>query len=186
MKTQEQLEALGLWPADGDAPAEPETLQLEDDGVIPNSRLPVLLYRGDPTSGSDAATTFERLFSAHRWPPRWRYGVFPFQHYHSTAHEALGVSTGSARIQLGGERGPVVRVSAGDAVVLPAGTGHCRIEESEDFVVVGAYPANQPDYDQVRADPAEHDAAVERIARVPLPEADPVAGGSGPLMRLWQ
>ncbi len=180
------LEPLGLWRAGEDAPAAPEALQLDDDGVVPNSPLPVLLYRSESAPACDAAATFERLFTASRWPAQWRGGVFPFHHYHSRAHEALGVSAGWARIQLGGEQGPVVEVSGGDAIVLPAGTGHCRIEEGDGFTVVGAYPANQPEWDLLRDDPREHDAAVERIARVPHPEADPVAGADGPLSRLWQ
>lgn len=185
METRELIERLGLWRPGADAPAEPETLQLEDDGVTPNHRFPVLLYRGEPASGCDAAAAFEGLFAANRWPPQWRYGIFPFQHYHSTAHEVLGVTTGRARVQLGGEQGPIVELSAGDAVVLPAGTGHCRIEENYGFEVVGAYPANRAGPDLIRADPGEHDAAVERIARVPLPEADPVAGADGPVQRHW-
>ncbi|MEX0607648.1 MAG: hypothetical protein WD138_06410 [Halofilum sp. (in: g-proteobacteria)] len=179
------LERLGLWRAGEDGPVAPETLQLDDDGVVPNSPLPVLLYRGEPAPGDAAAATFEHLFTAHRWPAQWRGGVFPFHHYHSRAHEALGVGAGWARIQLGGEHGPTVEVSAGDAIVLPAGTGHCRIKEEDEFTVVGAYPANQPEWDLLRADPREHDAAVERIARVPQPEADPVDGADGPLGRLW-
>lgn len=185
METRDLLEPLGLWRAAGAAPVAPETLHLEDDGVVPNSPLPVLLYRGEPADDCDAAAAFERLFTGNRWPAQWRGGVFAFHHYHSRAHEALGVSAGRARIQLGGEQGPIVEVSAGDAAVLPAGTGHCRIEGGDGFAVVGAYPENQPEWDLVRADPAEHDAAVERIARVPLPDADPVAGADGPLMGLW-
>ena len=184
-RAQERLERLGLRPGTADAPAGPETLRLDDDGVIPNSPLPVLLYRGNAERAADPLAEFEALFAAHDWPPQWRGGVFGYQHYHSTAHEALGVGSGSARVQLGGARGPVVELHAGDAVVLPAGTGHCRIESGGGFAVVGAYPANRPDWDLLRDDPAEHDAAVERIARVPLPAADPVAGPGGPLTTLW-
>ena len=183
--TRDQLERLGLRRAADDAPVDPETLQLDDDGVVPNSWLPVLLYRGQPEHDGDAAALFERLFTANAWPAQWRGGVFAFHHYHSKAHEALGVSAGRARIQLGGEQGPIVDVGAGDALVLPAGTGHCRIEGDEGFSVVGAYPANQPEWDLVRADPAEHDAAVERIAWVPLPEGDPVTGPDGFLTARW-
>lgn len=185
METQELLERLGLWRTGEYGPVAPDTVQLSDDSVVPNNPLPVLLYRGEPTPEMDAAAGFEHLFTGNRWPAQWRGGVFPFRHYHSRAHEALGVSAGWAHIQLGGEQGPVVELSAGDALVLPAGTGHCRIEHGNGFTVVGAYPANQPEYDLLRAEPAEHDAAVERIARVPLPEADPVGGTDGAVPRSW-
>ncbi len=186
METRELLERLGLWNASDGAPVAPETLQLEGDGAVPNSPLPVLIYRGKPAPDCDAATTFEHLFTANRWPAQWDGSVFTFHHYHSTAHEALGVSSGWARIQLGGEQGSVVEVSAGDALVLPAGTGHCRIDHGGDFTVVGGYPANQPKWDLLEADPAGHDVAAQRIGQVPLPEADPVAGEDGPLTRLWR
>lgn len=185
MDTRELLERLGLWSTREAVPVTPETLQLEGDGAVPNSPLPALVYRGDAAPDGDAAAAFEHLFTANRWPAQWDGSVFPFHHYHSTAHEALGVSAGWARLQLGGERGPVVEVSAGDAVVLPAGAGHCRIEHGGNFTVVGAYPANQPQWDLLEADPSGHDAAAQRIDRVPLPEADPVAGEDGALIRLW-
>ncbi len=171
---------------DGGAVSAPETLRLDDDGVIPNNALPVLLYRGDATDSDDAPREIEALFRANGWPPQWRGGVFAFHHYHSTAHEVLGVWGGWARIQLGGELGPIVRLEAGDVVVMPAGVGHCRIDGGAGFGVVGGYPANEPDWDLCRADPSIHDAAAARIARVPLPATDPVEGANGPLMRYWR
>ena len=87
---------------------------------------------------------------------------------------------------LGGPQGAEVRVSAGDVLVLPAGTGHKRISASDDFLVVGAYPPGQEDYDLLRGDPAELAQARQNIERVPIPTTDPVTGLSGLLVTAWR
>lgn len=163
----------------------PQQLFFMGDGQVPNSRYPVLVYRGVPLGSDDRASAFEELFAAHQWSPLWRSSVFDYHHYHSTAHETLGVVSGVARLKLGGEKGEELTLQAGDALVLPAGTGHCCIEASEDFCVVGAYPHGQEDYDLQRADPATYVASQRRIAEVPMPFADPVAGTDGTLMHSW-
>ena len=86
---------------------------------------------------------------------------------------------------LGGPDGHRFELASGDVVVLPAGTGHCNLGSSSDLLVVGAYP-NGMDWDLRRGDPAERDAALANIARVPLPDEDPVSGEHGPLVELWR
>ena len=104
-------------------------------------------------------------------------GVFGFHHFHSTSHEVLAVVAGVARLELGGPQGRSFDVTAGDVLVLPAGTGHRRASADSAFTVVGAYPAGQEDYDILRGDdPAEVGAARERIARLAPPDLDPVGG----------
>jgi uncharacterized protein YjlB len=155
----------------------PETHHFSDDGAIPNSPLPVLVYHG--------VAECEALFAQHGWGGSWRSGIFDFHHFHSTAHEVLGVLSGRATVLLGGPAGEAFEVGAGDVLVLPAGTGHRRIDSSADLLVAGAYPRGQH-WDLRRGDPAEHDEVLANIAAVTLPETDPVLGADGPLIGLWR
>jgi uncharacterized protein YjlB len=110
-------------------------------------------------------------------------GIYDYHHYHSTAHEVLGIARGSARVQFGGPQGLAVEMAAGDAVAIPAGVGHCLLS-GEDLVVVGAYPAGQ-DWDLCRATSTDCAKALENIPWVPLPQLDPVLGASGPVTICW-
>ena len=160
-----------------------ETHRFEDDGGIPNSALPVLVYH-DVEAGHDASTC-EALFARHRWLGAWRDGIFSFHHFHSTAHEVLAIVSGEAAVVLGGPQGRRFEVRPGDVLVLPAGTGHCNAGSSADLLVIGAYPDGM-EWDIRRGDPAEHDEVLANIRAVPLPGADPVYGPDGPLRKLWR
>jgi uncharacterized protein YjlB len=153
---------------------QPETFSFADDGGIPNSVLPVLVYRGALPRDAGAAA-HEGLFADNGWRGAWRDGIYPFHHFHSTSHEVLGIAAGTANVVLGGPQGSRFELAAGDVVVLPAGTGHCNAGSDPGLLVVGAYPDGMQ-WDLRRGDPAEHDEVVANIARVPLPETDPVTG----------
>ena len=144
---------------------------------IPNNpHFPVLIYHGvDAVAASPDAA--RQLFARHGWGGSWVDGVFGFHHFHSTSHEALAVVVGRATLELGGPQGEAFDVSAGDVLVLPAGTGHRRASSDASFTVVGAYPAGQENYDLLRGDDrAEVTAARERIAALGPPPDDPVGG----------
>jgi uncharacterized protein YjlB len=173
------------WAAGGSVqPLHPELLQLSRNGWMPNNQhLPVLVYRNAVDLDiSDSAAIFEATFQRNGWPPQWRDGVYDFHHYHSTAHEVLGFASGHAKLMLGGQNGQALEVHAGDVVVLPTGTGHCKLDASSDFLVVGAYPPDQH-WDICRSAPSED--AIARMLHLPFPNSDPVMGGHGPLTTIW-
>ncbi len=156
-------------------------------GNIPNHpRWPLLVYPGAvPIAGADPAAAFEALFTRNRWPAAWRDGVFPFHHYHSNAHEALGIYEGEVTVQFGGETGVTVTARPGDVIVLPAGTGHKRLAARGALGIVGAYPeSSRPDTCMPATSSASGSAAA--VARVPLPACDPVYGAGGPLFDHWR
>ena len=164
-----------------------QAFRFEDDGETPNNpTLPLLVYRAavDLAVERDPAAPFEQIFARNGWGDGWRNGIHPFLHFHTRTHEVLGIARGRATVEFGGARGRRLSVEAGDVVVLPAGTGHRRIEASTDLLVVGAYPRNGS-FDQKRPGQVDHKTAQAAIATVPMPEMDPVHGEDGPLVGLW-
>jgi uncharacterized protein YjlB len=157
----------------------------QDDGTYPNNRLPLVLFKqinsGTPTI--DPAI-IETLFHGNNWVNSWRNGLYPFHHYHSTAHEVLGVYSGWVKAQLGGPSGRIFIIEAGDVAIVPAGVAHKNVDQSHDFKVLGAYPAGQiPDMKYGKR--GERPGADENIKSVRLPANDPVYGKTGPLMQQW-
>ena len=159
-----------------------QTIQFEQSGWVPNNRrFPVIVYR-QVLDGPDRARAFERLFRTNGWGGLWRNGVYSFHHFHSTAHEILGIAAGQARLMIGGPAGKEIAVQAGDALLLPAGTGHCRLEASNDLLVIGGYPPGQ-EADLCREMPtAEQQAMIDELG---IPARDPLKGEAGGLRSLW-
>ena len=193
---------------------------LKEAGTSPNNgALPLIVYRGAiDVGGDEPEAAVERHFDSNGWSDGFRGDTFPFHHYHSIAHEVVGCARGAAQLQFGGPEGPVVDVvldefafavvdvQAGDAVLIPAGVVHARLDDTPGYVSVGAYPpGQQPDLcvlsnqdaevSNARDDTeglelkvigeAEMPAIRASIVAVPLPATDPLAGGSGPVPELW-
>lgn len=156
-----------------------------DDGRFPNSALPVIIYRRAVSSEDASPEAIEAMFDGNGWPSQWRAGVYDYHHYHSTAHEALGIARGVGTLRFGGPGGRSFRLEPGDVVVLPAGTAHCCEGAEGDFLIIGAYPPGQT-WDVLRGDAADRPDADLRIARLPMPGTDPVGGQGGPVLDKWR
>ncbi len=162
-----------------------EKYQFEDDGIIPNSVYPLVIYKNAFHASGEMAAEMEERFASNGWGNAWRNGVFPYHHYHSITHEVLGIYSGNAILHLGGERGEKLEVKSGDVIVIPAGVGHKKISASADFGVIGAYPGGM-DYDLKTGKEGERPKADDNLSRVPFPETDPIHGASGGILEYWK
>ena len=163
-----------------------ETHVLKDDGTFPNNKmLPVVIYTNAiELPDEDPALTLEQIFDANQWGNSWRNGIYDYHHYHSTAHEVLGIYQGAVKVQLGGPDGISRDLKKGDIIIIPAGVAHKNLGASDDFKCVGAYPAGQ-DYDTRYGKAGERPEADNNIKNLPLPVRDPVFGFDGPLIKSW-
>ena len=168
---------------------EPLTFMFADDGDVPNNPLlPLVIYRNavDVAAARDPESAIEQLFMQNGWDHgMWRNSMYPYPHFHSMTHEALGIARGSARVRFGGERGKEIEIRAGDVAVLPAGTAHQRLSDTAGLSVIGGYPAGGR-YDLCHGGGTERARALQTITRVPLPTNDPLLGADGPLLTLWR
>lgn len=149
------------------------------NGMLPNSRFPLLVHRnGIPGGGADAV---QARFRGNGWLNNWRYpGVYSYPHFHSTTHECLGVATGWMEVELFGKGGLRMRVNAGDVIVMPAGVSHSMVGQSDDVLMVGGYPDGR-DWDNMQEEHLTEElrrAAAKRIMMLPIPPRDPVTGES--------
>jgi uncharacterized protein YjlB len=160
---------------------------LEDTGAIPNNaKCPLLIYpHALALPENNPAQVIERLLESNGWGSTWRNGIYPYHHYHSTAHEVLACYHGSAEVHLGGEPGILYTMNVGDVILIPAGTGHKSLHATADFAIVGGYPQDQK-WDMCYGKPDERPLADQNIARVPLPKSDPIYGADGPVMDFWK
>ncbi len=73
-----------------------ETYSFSDDGRFPNSPLPLLVYRG----ALPLMPVQWNSLSGERLVQRWRNGIFGYHHFHSIAHEVLGIAAGEAQCRV--------------------------------------------------------------------------------------
>ena len=149
-----------------------ESLSLAPTAAIPNHpRFPALVYRGVVDGAGDAAAALEALFARNGWPPQWRDGIYPFHHYHTLGHEALGCACGPARVLLGGPDGARWRSPPATSRCCRPAPAIAGWRRARDFLVVGAYPPGQ------RADICRDAADARRCWRgsrgLPAPASDP-------------
>ena len=103
----------------------PETYYLKPTPYVPNSRLPVLVYRnclGDQPSPESLQAQIE----PNKWLKGGQWKAFPTPHYHSITHECYAVFAGRSEVLLGkspidGEDVPGLKLelAKGDIIVLP-------------------------------------------------------------------
>ena len=161
-----------------------ETYALEPGGGLPNSRLPLIVYRGALGVDTCSPDGCAALFRQNGWQGTWLNGVFSYWHYHAQSHEVLGCVAGSAHVGFGGDHGISTDFNAGDVVLIPAGVGHKRLSQQPGFLVVGGYPPGQNGA-ITDAGQADLEAAIALADAVSVPRTDPVLGNTGGLHDVW-
>ena len=163
----------------------PEQFLVHGDGRIPNSDLPLLIYRQAIQSD---VVALEALFRKNDWIPEWHssIGLYPSQHFHSDAHELIAVTRGCLLGEFGGPSGIRLKLNAGDVVVIPAGVGHFGLELTEDLRLTGAFPLGYSIHDFRLGYASEYAQVFEASRNVPVPAFDPLGGPTGSLPGIWQ
>jgi uncharacterized protein YjlB len=165
-----------------------KTITVTENKPYPNNELPILYYEDalnneldDDYSPEDVLELFENNGYNHGW-----IGVINDRHhFHSNAHEALACTRGEVTVQFGGQNGEITTLRKGDVVLLPAGTAHKRLDGSNDFQIVGAYPSNGQNFDMQYGDASDYEQIKENISNVGRPLTDPVTGDPGDMEEYW-
>src|ERR1041385_1301477 len=120
-------------------------------GDVPNNTLPVLLYRSVlAANAAEKARLFRERFEENGWTGIWTDTIYDYTHFHSNAHEVLGIADGKVTVLLWGAQGRRIRLKAGDMLAIPAGVGHRRVGDATDLKVIGAYPPGQSHFTMKR------------------------------------
>lgn len=161
-----------------------QDIYFHDDGTIPNSKLPVIVYYSI-TDVIDKSTWFEQNFAKNNWLNNWRDIILPYDHFHSNTHEILGISKGIVTLNIGGAKGKQLLLSAGDALLLPAGVGHYFVSSAGAYEVVGGYP-DGGNWNLLQELGADKDSIYAEIDSLEIPQLDPIHGLDGPMHKYWK
>jgi uncharacterized protein YjlB len=159
---------------------------LRDNGIFPNSSLPVLHY----SHVLDLPLLFpsksvESLFEKNGWSNIQKSGVFKYHHYHSNTHEVLGIIKGETTLLLGGDGGVRLDVKKGDVLLIPAGVAHKNLGDQNQVKCILAYPEGR-NYDMKYGESGERPKTDQNIQKVPVPDNDPVFGAEGVMFNYWK
>ena len=93
----------------------------------------------------------------------------------------LVIIQGSSRVEFGGPYGIIMTIEKSDVVIIPVGVAHKKIDDTDGFICMGAYPEGR--YDMHYGKDGERPGTDENIKKVPLPDNDPLYGNDGPLVK---
>lgn len=165
-----------------------EAINIAENKPFPNNELPILYYEdvlNDVLEDSYTADDVLKFFENNGYTNGWIGGIKDRHHFHSNAHEALACTEGEVTVQFGGQNGEMRTLRKGDVVLLPAGVAHKKLDATQGFEIVGAYPSNGDDFDFQYGDASDYEAIKENIHNVSTPLTDPVTGDPGDMDEYW-
>ncbi|RMJ26042.1 hypothetical protein PHISP_03069 [Aspergillus sp. HF37] len=171
-----------------------ETYTLPPTPHVPNSPLPVLVYRNAlPAPVTETST--QRFIEGNGWSRQGPvFPAIPKRHFHPNVHECYGILRGSSQVHLGvgtsdNNNNPAaglrLTLRAGDVVVHPAGTAHSNVSDEDEYAYLAFFPAGSPRWrSEDGSKPLDLRAVRAETLAVPIPK-DPVDGVKGDLPGLW-
>lgn len=166
-----------------------KAIDIAENAPYPNNSFPILYYEdvlSDEIGENYNADDVLQFFENNGYNNGWTDGIMERHHFHSTAHEAMACTKGEVRVQLGGPNGDLYTLRAGDVMLLPAGVSHKKLDATQGFEIVGAYPSNDPNYDFQYGDANDYEAIKNNVANVEKPLTDPVTGSPGDINEYWE
>jgi len=108
-----------------DSPKDPETYFFAPTPHVPNSVLPVLIYRNVLPSPSLSAESTQDALEPNHWFKGGVFKTYTAHHFHSVTHECYAVFRGRSRLLLG--RGPLDNAGRAGGVEVEIGEGDCIV-----------------------------------------------------------